>query len=116
MFYVIIFIMLIFMLSFIIYLMNLLISKKMFNIREKSFPLECGFNMINNHRLPFSIQFYYISILFLIFDIEISLIMPMIQKLYYNNFFNWLMTFLIIMIILLIGLMLEWINNLIKWN
>lgn len=64
--------------------LNLIFQKKKINYREKIFPVECGFNQINKFHLPFSIQFYYISILFLIFDVEISLIIPIIQKI---NFF-----------------------------
>ena len=44
---------------------------------------ECGFDNISILRLPFSIQFYLIRIIFLIFDVQISLIFPIIK-----NFIN----------------------------
>jgi len=37
-------------------------------------PIECGFSNINQIRIPFSFQFFLIIVLFLIFDIEISIL------------------------------------------
>nr|QVY57863.1 NADH dehydrogenase subunit 3 [Trissolcus japonicus] len=104
------------MIMFLLLYLNILFQKKKINYREKMTPIECGFNQMNKFHLPFSIQFYYISILFLIFDIEISIILPMIQKLNFFLMNKWMMSFSIIIFILLIGLFIEWWNNLIKWN
>nr|AXR86031.1 NADH dehydrogenase subunit 3 [Telenomus sp. ZCS-2018] len=104
------------MIMTILFLINSMLQKKKCNYREKMFPLECGFNQMNKFHLPFSIQFYYISILFLIFDVEIAMIIPMIQKMNFFIINKWMITFSIIMIILLIGLLIEWWNNLIKWK
>jgi NADH-ubiquinone oxidoreductase chain 3 len=61
----------------VIYLASIL-SKKSLNDREKTSPFECGFDPINSSRLPFSIRFFLIAIIFLIFDVEIALILPII--------------------------------------
>nr|QUJ09547.1 NADH dehydrogenase subunit 3 [Telenomus remus] len=106
----------IFLIMMVLFKLNILFQKKKSNYREKMFPLECGFSQMNKFHLPFSIQFYYISILFLIFDVEISLIIPMIQKMNFFIINKWMISFSIIMIILLIGLLIEWWNNLIKWK
>nr|ALJ93707.1 NADH dehydrogenase subunit 3 [Telenomus dignus] len=106
----------IFMIMILLFFINSILQKKLSNYREKMISLECGFNQMNKFHLPFSIQFYYISILFLIFDVEISLIIPMIQKMNFFIINKWMMTFSIIMIILMIGILIEWWNNLIKWQ
>jgi NADH-ubiquinone oxidoreductase chain 3 len=70
----------------VIYLASLL-SKKSLNDREKTSPFECGFDPINSSRLPFSIRFFLITIIFLIFDVEIALILPIIIILKISNLF-----------------------------
>lgn len=44
---------------------------------EKLSSYECGFSPIHGQtRSPFSIQFYMVGILFLVFDLEVALIYP----------------------------------------
>ncbi|WP_374758070.1 NADH-quinone oxidoreductase subunit A [Rhodococcus sp. NKCM2511] len=68
---------------------NIILSFKNYQDREKPTPYECGFNPITSPHLPFSIQFYLIAVIFLIFDIEIILILPFISTLSirYNLFY-----------------------------
>lgn len=87
-------------------------SKKISIQKIKEF--ECGFNRISNTRLPFSSQFFIISILFLIFDLEISIIIPIALEESKN-----ITSFLIIMIlisILTVALIIEWIKGIIEWT
>nr|WCH54217.1 NADH dehydrogenase subunit 3 [Osphya sp. n.] len=92
-----------------------LISKKSFIDREKSSPFECGFDPKSSSRLPFSLHFFLIALIFLIFDIEITLLFPLIITLKYNNITNYFIIFLIFILILLIGLFHEWNQGALNW-
>nr|YP_010596142.1 NADH dehydrogenase subunit 3 [Polididus armatissimus]WAJ48474.1 NADH dehydrogenase subunit 3 [Polididus armatissimus] len=94
----------------------LIISKKSILDREKMSPFECGFDPSSSSRMPFSIQFFMIAILFLIFDIEIVIILPMILLLKSSIITTWFTTVALFIIILLMGLYHEWNNGVLEWT
>nr|YP_009510281.1 NADH dehydrogenase subunit 3 [Vespa affinis]BBD17839.1 NADH dehydrogenase subunit 3 [Vespa affinis] len=97
-------------------LINISLSFKSFQDREKPTPYECGFNPLTSPHLPFSIQFYLIAVIFLIFDIEIILMLPFIPSLSMSyNLFYWMTSFLLIYICLILGLIYEWNEQSIIW-
>nr|APX39280.1 NADH dehydrogenase subunit 3 [Psylliodes gougeleti] len=102
-------------LSILILTLNL-ISKKMFYDREKSSPFECGFDPKSSARLPFSLHFFLIAIIFLIFDVEISLILPLILTLKISNIMNYSYILIIFIWILLLGLYHEWNQGALNWT
>ena len=98
----------------IILFINFFISKKLFKNREKISPFECGFDPLSLNRLPFSLQFYLIRIIFLIFDVEIAIILPIVEI---DYFFRFLINYnsFIVFIILLLGLYVEWFEGALNW-
>jgi NADH:ubiquinone oxidoreductase subunit 3 (subunit A) len=48
--------------------------------REKASPYECGFLPFSETRYPFEVQFYLIAIIFLLFDIEILYLIPLLAS------------------------------------
>nr|YP_009485862.1 NADH dehydrogenase subunit 3 [Limbodessus palmulaoides]AVZ66435.1 NADH dehydrogenase subunit 3 [Limbodessus palmulaoides] len=93
-----------------------ILSKKTFMDREKNSPFECGFDPINSTRIPFSIQFFLIAVIFLIFDIEIALLFPMIMIYKISNFYSVIYTSFLFISILLIGLYHEWNQGALNWK
>nr|YP_010163971.1 NADH dehydrogenase subunit 3 [Acanthopsyche nigraplaga]QRK25809.1 NADH dehydrogenase subunit 3 [Acanthopsyche nigraplaga] len=91
------------------------ISKKSYLDREKSSPFECGFNPQSFTRIPFSLHFFLITLIFLIFDVEISLIFPMIKTFKMTNFLLWTYLSILFILILLLGIYHEWNQNMLKW-
>nr|AGO28109.1 NADH dehydrogenase subunit 3 [Ectrychotes andreae] len=103
------------MLSMMIMFLCMLISKKTILDREKMSPFECGFDPKSSSRMPFSIQFFLIAVLFLIFDIEMVIILPMIITLKASIMWSWFLTVTLFIIILIVGLFHEWNNGILEW-
>nr|YP_010895164.1 NADH dehydrogenase subunit 3 [Kertesziomyia violascens]WJW73690.1 NADH dehydrogenase subunit 3 [Kertesziomyia violascens] len=103
-------------LSIVVMTLATILSKKSYADREKSSPFECGFDPMSSSRLPFSLKFFLITIIFLIFDVEIALILPMILIMNFSNLFMWTITSVIFIIILLLGLYHEWNQGMLNWS
>nr|UJI65693.1 NADH dehydrogenase subunit 3 [Dipseliopoda setosa] len=106
---------LLFMLSSTILIISWTVSKKKNLDREKSSPFECGFDPNKSSRIPFSLHFFLITVMFLIFDVEITLILPMILTFMNSNLWMWTMMTLLFLLILLIGLFHEWNQGMLNW-
>nr|QNG56307.1 NADH dehydrogenase subunit 3 [Palaestes nicaraguae] len=102
--------------NFLLILILNLISKKSFYDREKSSPFECGFDPKSSGRLPFSLQFFLIAVIFLIFDVEITLLFPMIILIKISNIFFMFMIFSFFIFILLLGIYHEWNQGALNWS
>nr|ACA62290.1 NADH dehydrogenase subunit 3 [Hydrellia pakistanae] len=108
--------MMIMFISMIVMMLASFLSKKTIIDREKSSPFECGFDPKSSSRLPFSLRFFLIAIIFLIFDVEIALILPIIIIINYSNLMIWSISSIIFIIILLIGLYHEWNQGMLNWS
>nr|YP_010730019.1 NADH dehydrogenase subunit 3 [Leptopsylla segnis]WEF75059.1 NADH dehydrogenase subunit 3 [Leptopsylla segnis] len=104
------------LISLLVMFLASLLSYKSIYDQEKNSPFECGFDPISSSRLPFSLHFFLIAIIFLIFDIEIALILPMIILYSLSMKIYWLMTSIIFIMILLIGLYYEWFQGMLNWS
>nr|AMN09022.1 NADH dehydrogenase subunit 3 [Paradelphomyia sp. ZK-2016] len=104
------------LITVIIMMLASILSKKTITDREKSSPFECGFDPKSSSRMPFSLRFFLIAIIFLIFDVEIALIFPLIMVLNFSNMIMWTFTSIFFLFILLIGLYHEWNQGALEWN
>nr|YP_001491507.1 NADH dehydrogenase subunit 3 [Chaetodontoplus septentrionalis]BAF80422.1 NADH dehydrogenase subunit 3 [Chaetodontoplus septentrionalis] len=83
--------------------------------QEKLSPYECGFDPLGSARLPFSIRFFLVAILFLLFDLEIALLLPLPWG---DQLTSPLMTFLwasAVLALLTLGLAYEWLQGGLEW-
>nr|QNG56203.1 NADH dehydrogenase subunit 3 [Pediacus taiwanensis] len=103
------------MLIMMMMIMLNLISKKTFHDREKSSPFECGFDPKTSARLPFSLHFFLIAIIFLIFDVEITLLLPMVMIIKSSNYQNYFLIFFFFIVFLLLGTYHEWNQKSLNW-
>nr|YP_009183465.1 NADH dehydrogenase subunit 3 [Ammodytes dubius]YP_009183478.1 NADH dehydrogenase subunit 3 [Ammodytes americanus]ALM88078.1 NADH dehydrogenase subunit 3 [Ammodytes dubius]ALM88091.1 NADH dehydrogenase subunit 3 [Ammodytes americanus] len=82
---------------------------------EKLSPYECGFDPLGSARLPFSLRFFLVAILFLLFDLEIALLLPLPwgdQLPSPVTTFMWAST---VLALLTLGLIYEWIQGGLEW-
>nr|YP_010926786.1 NADH dehydrogenase subunit 3 [Rhopalosiphum maidis]WKF54293.1 NADH dehydrogenase subunit 3 [Rhopalosiphum maidis] len=105
-----------FLILMILFMLMILINMKMKFNHNKSAPFECGFDPFNKSRIPFSLNFYLIAIIFLIFDIEISIIMPMILNFKISNMIYFNTMFIIFFMFMIITIFYEWKFGSLNWK
>nr|BAR45856.1 NADH dehydrogenase subunit 3 [Lestidium atlanticum] len=82
---------------------------------EKLSPYECGFDPLGSARLPFSMRFFLVAILFLLFDLEIALLLPLPwgdQLATPTSTLCWATT---VLALLTLGLAYEWSQGGLEW-
>nr|YP_009443259.1 NADH dehydrogenase subunit 3 [Mesoclemmys hogei]ATQ37393.1 NADH dehydrogenase subunit 3 [Mesoclemmys hogei] len=82
---------------------------------EKLSPYECGFDPLESAWLPFSIRFFLVAVLFLLFDLEIALLLPLpwaTQLPSPTTSMTWAM---VILLLLTLGLIYEWTQGGLEW-
>lgn len=100
------------LLVFLVYFIFIFIFYKLLKDIEFISRYECGFDSNCFTRLTFSYRFFIISILFIIFDVEISLILP-IPYLIEEDFSIFI--FYIFISILIVGFIYEYYYGSLEW-
>ena len=75
--------------------------------RNKNTPFECGFDPKDSARLPFSMRFFLLAVVFLVFDIEVALLFPVVLGLKLSLYSSSLLAAFVFLVILLFGLLHE---------
>lgn len=83
--------------------------------KEKVSVYECGFDPFHNPGEPFSIRFFLIAILFLIFDLEISYLFPWSSTSASVDLTGHSIVYIFV-VILALGLIYEWIKGGLEWE
>ena len=83
--------------------------------KEKVSAYECGFNAFDDARMKFDVRFYLVSILFIIFDLEIAFLFPWaITFGKIGAFGYWSM--MVFLAVLTIGFIYEWKKGALEWE
>jgi NADH-ubiquinone oxidoreductase chain 3 len=83
--------------------------------QEKLLAYEGGFDPLDDARSRFDIQFYLVSILFIIFDLEVIFLFPWVVSLNKIGLFGfWSM--IVFLLILMIGFIYEWQKGALDWE
>ncbi len=82
---------------------------------EKLSAYECGFNAFGDARMKFDIRYYLVSILFIIFDLEVAFLFPWAITLGATGVFAfWSMV--VFLGVLTIGFIYEWKKGALEWE
>ena len=81
----------------------------------KLMPYECGMDPIGGARRRFSVRFFIIGMLFIVFDIELIFLFPW-AKIYDKLLFFGFGEMLLFVLILLVGLVYVWKKGALEWE
>ena len=82
---------------------------------EKLSAYECGFNAFGDARMKFDVRFYLVSILFIIFDLEVAFLFPWAITLGDTGVFAfWSMV--VFLVVLTVGFIYEWKKGALEWE
>ena len=86
---------------------------------EKLSTYECGFNAFDDARMKFDVRFYLVSILFIIFDLEVAFLFPWAVALMklppdVAKFAFWSM--MVFLGVLTVGFIYEWKKGALEWE
>jgi NADH-quinone oxidoreductase subunit A len=82
---------------------------------EKLSAYECGFEAFEDARMKFDVRFYLVSILFIIFDLEVAFLFPWAVSLGKIGMFGfWSM--IVFLGVLTIGFIYEWKKGALEWD
>ncbi len=82
---------------------------------EKVSAYECGFDAFENARGRFDVRFYLVSILFIIFDLEVAFLFPWAVSLGQIGAFGFWSMF-IFLFVLTVGFAYEWKKGALDWE
>ena len=86
---------------------------------EKLSAYECGFNAFDDARMKFDVRFYLVSILFIIFDLEVAFLFPWAVSIFDLSRGGMIFAFWSMMAflgVLTVGFIYEWKKGALEWQ
>ena len=113
-FSILVFIVIAVVISIVLYALSYLMGSQKNDI-EKASAYECGYDPFGDARNKFDVRFYLVSILFIIFDLEVTYLFPWALTLGKLTLFGF-WTMFIFLIILTVGFIYEWKKGALDWE
>ena len=86
---------------------------------EKTSAYECGFNAFGDARMKFDVRFYLVSILFIIFDLEVAFLFPWgvaLMKMPHQTAVFAFWSMMVFLGVLTVGFVYEWKKGALEWE
>jgi len=83
--------------------------------KAKLSPYECGFDALDDARMPFEVRFYLVAILFVIFDLETAFLLPWAVVLRKIGWFGFT-AMMLFLTVLIVGFIYEWKKGALEWE
>jgi len=86
---------------------------------EKLSAYECGFNAFDDARMKFDVRFYLVSILFIIFDLEVAFLFPWAVSMFDLSREGMIFAFwsgFTFLVVLAVGFIYEWKKGALEWE
>nr|YP_010489422.1 NADH dehydrogenase subunit 3 [Cuneopsis demangei]UWM10836.1 NADH dehydrogenase subunit 3 [Cuneopsis demangei] len=104
-------------LGFVLLLVGLFLGMSFYAGREKVSPFECGFDPMGSSRVPFSLRFFLLAVIFVVFDVEIVLLFPVVTVV--GSSWVWVSSYLALLVFLVLlfgGVVHEWREGSLEWE
>ena len=82
---------------------------------EKISAYECGFNAFDDARMKFDVRFYLVSILFIIFDLEVAFLFPWAVA-FADISMAGFWSMMVFLAVLTVGFAYEWKKGALEWE
>lgn len=104
---------LVFLVSLVVFFLSFVLGYQSMN-DEKNSIYECGFIPFGDARNKFEVKFYLVSILFIVFDLEIVFLLPYVAELSKLGLVNIIWAFIFLLLVAL-GFAYEWLSGSMNW-
>nr|UZC55567.1 NADH dehydrogenase subunit 3 [Pyganodon grandis] len=105
------------LMGLILLMVGLFLGMSFYGGREKPSPFECGFDPIGSSRVPFSLRFFLLAVIFVVFDVEIVLLFPAVMVV--GSSWMWIDSYfalLMFLVLLFMGVVHEWHEGSLEWE
>jgi NADH-quinone oxidoreductase subunit A len=99
-------------LAVVLFAVSAFVAPSVFNF-DKSQSYECGFEPFEDARARFDVRFYLVALLFIIFDLEVAFLFPLVGATLPAAGVAGMVSFLVV---LTLGFVYEWSEGALQWS